>query len=89
MYVVWSRGSNTCSSRGVSLIFHSCVLFQQSLLLNHEKVETEVKAYSSDVDGLKALSRKIVDTSFGVPPTLVSAEGRDHIMWTQPGCVCM
>ena len=45
----------------------------QGLLQSHEKVETEVKAYNSEVDGLKALSRKIVESSFSVPPTLVSA----------------
>ena len=37
-----------------------------------QKVETEVKAYNSEVDRLKTLSRKIVESSFSLPPTLVS-----------------
>ena len=35
-------------------------------------METEVKAYTSEVDRLKTLSKKIVESSFSVLPTLVS-----------------
>ena len=60
-----------CVFAGSSSLMWPCVCLQ-GLLQSHEKVETEVKAYNSEVDRLKTLSRKIVESSFSLPPTLVS-----------------
>lgn len=35
--------------------------YKQSLLKSHEKVETEVRAFCSEVDRVKELSRKVTD----------------------------
>ena len=38
-------------------------LFIQSILQSHEKVENEVKAYSSEIERLKELSRKVIEVT--------------------------
>ena len=35
----------------------------QSILQSHEKVENEVRAYSSEIDRLKELSRKVIEVT--------------------------
>ena len=43
----------------------------QSILQSHEKVEKEVKAYSSEIDRLKELSRKVIEVSPAVFVSLI------------------
>ena len=77
-----------CVFAGSSSLMWPCVCLQ-GLLQSHEKVETEVKAYNSEVDRLKTLSRKIVESSFSLPPTLVSVGGSVDVGSTPWSKVCV
>ena len=59
----------------------------QSLLENHERVGSEVKAYSSEIERLKDISRKVIEgtssSSTGFVSTIITADrGRLYIIQT-------
>ena len=47
-----------------------CV-YVQSLLKSHEKAESEIRSYSSEIDRLKELSRKVIEGSTSALPHYV------------------
>ena len=47
--------------------------FSQSLLQSHEKVEGEIRSYSTEVDRLKELSKKVIEGAT-VAPSFVSTQ---------------
>ncbi len=49
------------SERVFTLCIH--IIYMQGLLENHERVESEVKTYSTEIERLKQFSRKVIEGS--------------------------